>query len=203
MPKWIPANAPPATQNQFFLSQLWFLIFSVLVVHTNVFRRGGAAQDLEQQLQLLLGFGLSLSTLLGQRRKRRKRWRGRGDVRHDARLGNILLPALLQQWIGFDRVPTPVNQAKARAHNKQHFIVMPKTPELTHVFSFLIQVATILGPDDGGLGSLITVLTKNITRKMSPFKVNVLMHCHVVLIITIAYNLSILITVLVLGRFPY
>lgn len=28
--KWMPANAPPATQNQFFLSQLWFLIFSVL-----------------------------------------------------------------------------------------------------------------------------------------------------------------------------
>lgn len=28
VPKWILANAPPATQNQFFLSQLWFLIFT-------------------------------------------------------------------------------------------------------------------------------------------------------------------------------
>lgn len=81
----------------------------------------------EQHLQLLLVFGRSLLALLGQRR-----WR-RSDVRHDARLGDIFLPALLQQWIGFDRVPTPVNQPEARTHNNQHFIVIPKAPEPAHV----------------------------------------------------------------------
>lgn len=121
VPKWILANAPPATQTQFFLSQLWFLIFT------------SSEEDhlAEQHLQLLLVFGRSLLALLGQRRQRR--WR-RSDVRHDARLRNIFLPALLQQWIGFDRVPTPVNQPEARAHNNQHFIVIPKAPEPTHVY---------------------------------------------------------------------
>lgn len=78
----------------------------------------------------LLFLGLGLPLLLAGFRERRQRCRG--HVGHDARLGSVVVSVLAQERVRFDRVPTPVNEAEARAHHYQHLVIVPEAPELAH-----------------------------------------------------------------------